>query len=72
LGAGFGAAGVFAAAGALAGAAGALCPSASRADFSRRATGGAMLLDALLTNSPMSLSLSSAIFESMPSSAATS
>jgi hypothetical protein len=69
LGAGLGAAGAFAAG---AGAAGALCPSASSAALSRRATGGAMLLDALFTNSPMSLSLSSASFESMPSSAATS
>ena len=32
---------------------GALMPSASRAAFSRRATGGAMLEEALLTNSPM-------------------
>ena len=51
---------------------GALMPSASSAAFSRRATGGAMLEEALLTNSPMSLSLSSAILLSMPRSAATS
>jgi hypothetical protein len=54
------------------GAFGAVMPSASSAAFSLRATGGSMLEDGPLTNSPISLSFSRAFFVSMPSSDAIS
>ena len=55
-----------------AGAASPRCPSASSAAFSLRATGGSMVDEGLLTNSPISLSLARAILLSTPSSAAIS
>jgi hypothetical protein len=55
-----------------AGFSGALMPSAARAARNLRATGGSMLEDGPLTNSPISLSFSRAFLLSMPSSAAIS
>ncbi len=55
-----------------AGAAGAFAPSASRAARSLRATGGSILEDGPLTNSPNSLSFAMAILLSTPSSDAIS
>jgi len=65
-----GALGAFDAAGADA--AGAAPPGASRAPRSRRATGASTVLDADLTNSPISLSLARTVLLSTPSSLASS
>lgn len=70
--AGVAAPGAFAAASFSAGALGAVIPSASSAAFSLRATGGSILEDGPLTNSPISLSFSRALLLSMPSSDAIS
>jgi hypothetical protein len=64
--------GVLGALGAAAGAAGAAPPWASRAPRSRRATGASTVLDADLTNSPISLSLARTVLLSTPSSFASS
>jgi hypothetical protein len=59
--------------GAAAAGAGALLPfDASRAPRSRRATGASTVLDADLTNSPISLSLARTVLLSTPSSLASS
>jgi hypothetical protein len=72
VGLGRGALGAGALGAAAAGAAGAAPPWASRAPRSRRATGASTVLDADLTNSPISLSLARTVLLSTPSSFASS